>query len=228
VSDARAMILDRVRSALADVPAAEPHVWPGADEPIDPPAAYHRTSDLSPGELADRFAARAGEYQARIVRCGQEDSEIAVAVGQALAAEPGGGPLIVPSGLPAAWRPAGAVEDTGLAIGDLDRSAGAVTGCAIAIADTGTVVLDHGPAQGRRALTLVPDLHVCVVREDDLVGSVPEAVARLANAVRAGRPITLISGPSATSDIELQRVEGVHGPRRLVIVLAAGASRRAT
>jgi L-lactate dehydrogenase complex protein LldG len=228
VTDARARILDRVRSALADVPAAEPQLWPEADEPIDLPAAYRRTSDLSPGELADRFAARAGEYQARIVRCGSGDSDIAVAVGRALAAEPGGGPLVVPPGLPAAWRPTGAVEDTRLGIEDLDRSAGAVTGCAIAIAETGTIVLDHGPAQGRRAITLVPDLHVCVVRQDDLVGSVPEAVARLAPAVSAGRPITLISGPSATSDIELQRVEGVHGPRRLVIVLAADAAGRAT
>jgi L-lactate dehydrogenase complex protein LldG len=225
VTDARATILGRVRSALADVPDAEPHRWPAADEPIDPPAAYRRTSDLSPGELADRFAARAGEYQARIVRCGQEDGAIAAAVGRALAAAPGDGPFVVPPGLPAAWRPTGAVEDTGLGIDDLDRAAGAVTGCAIAIAETGTIVLDHGSAQGRRAITLVPDLHVCVVREDDLVGSVPEAVARLAPAVRAGRPITLISGPSATSDIELQRVEGVHGPRRLAIVLA---TRRAT
>jgi L-lactate dehydrogenase complex protein LldG len=228
VTDARATILRRVRAALADVPAAEPDRWPAVDEPVDPAAAYRRTSDLSAAELAARFAARAGAYQAQIVRCGPGDGAIAAAVGRALAGERGDGPLVVPPGLPAAWRPAGAVEDTALGIDDLDRSAGALTGCAIAIAETGTIVLDHGPAQGRRALTLVPDLHVCVVRQDDLAGSVPEGIARLAPAVRAGRPITLISGPSATSDIELQRVEGVHGPRRLAIVLAADPAPRAT
>jgi L-lactate dehydrogenase complex protein LldG len=113
------------------------------------------------------------------------------------------------------------VEDAGLSVAQLDGLDGALTGCAVAIAETGTFVLDGGPGQGRRALTLVPDLHICVVREDQVVGLVPEAVRELEDAVRAGRPLTFVSGPSATSDIELDRVEGVHGPRVLHVVLVA-------
>jgi L-lactate dehydrogenase complex protein LldG len=113
------------------------------------------------------------------------------------------------------------VEDDGLSVPQLDELDGALTGCAVAIAEVGAFVLDGGEGQGRRALTLVPDLHICVVREDQVVGLVPEAVARLERSVRAGRPLTFVAGPSATSDIELDRVEGVHGPRVLHVVVAA-------
>jgi L-lactate dehydrogenase complex protein LldG len=129
--------------------------------------------------------------------------------------------LVVPADLPEDWRPAGLelVVDGGLAVDELDRVDGAITGCAAAIADTGTIVLDAGAAQGRRALTLVPDLHVCVVEAERIVATVPGGLESVAGAARAGRPITLVSGPSATSDIELTRVEGVHGPRTLLVLV---------
>lgn len=132
--------------------------------------------------------------------------------------------MIVPAGLPASFLSGGldTVQDSGQDHRSLGTFGAVLTTCAVAIAETGTVVLDHGPGQGRRALTLVPDHHVCVVYESQVVDSMPEGIAALGAAVRAGRPLTMISGPSATSDIELSRVEGVHGPRRLDIVLVSG------
>ena len=130
--------------------------------------------------------------------------------------------IVIPPALPLDWRPDGLalVEDHGLGPAELDRMDGVLTGCALAIAETGTIVLAAGPREGRRALTLVPDLHVCVLAEGDIVELVPEATDRLGDLlVRQHRPLTLVSGPSATSDIELSRVEGVHGPRRLVVVV---------
>ena len=111
------------------------------------------------------------------------------------------------------------VEDDGISPHELDELDGALTTCAAACAVTGTIALDGGPGQGRRALTLLPDLHVCIVREDQIVETVPELVRRLEDAATEGRALVLVSGPSATSDIELQRVEGVHGPRRLVVIV---------
>ena len=123
--------------------------------------------------------------------------------------------------LPQAWEPAGVslLRDHDLTIEQLETSNGVLTGCALGIARTGTIVLDAGPTQGRRILTLLPDYHLCVIREDQIVGLVPEAITKLQGSSR--RPITLISGPSATSDIELNRVEGVHGPRTLEVLVVS-------
>jgi L-lactate dehydrogenase complex protein LldG len=129
---------------------------------------------------------------------------------------PDGARVLVPAGLPDGWLPA-ATTDTGFDALALDGFDAVVTSCAAAAAQTGTIVLDGSPNQGRRAITLVPDVHVCVVRGEQVVATVPELLARL----DPTRPLTFVSGPSATSDIELQRVEGVHGPRTLAVVLVS-------
>ena len=209
MSAAREEVLGRIRTALGPKPRV-----------IEIPRDYVVASRLDRDAQVERFAERAAEYRATVWRCGIDDAHDAV--GAALA-EHGAQRLVVPADLPAAWRPQGIewLEDDELDPAALDGSDGDVTGCALAIADTGTIVLDGGERQGRRAITLLPDLHVCVVRSEQVVGTVPEAIRRLGEAVRTGRrPVTFISGPSATSDIELNRVEGVHGPRRLEIVLA--------
>ena len=199
----RSEILAAVRAGLA---AGAP--------PPEPPRGYRRSGRRSPAEVAELFAERVAEYRARVVRLAAP--ELAGALADACG-ERGAGRSGVPADLPAEWRPDGVelVVDRELPAPALDRLDGALTGCALGIAETGTVVLDGGPAQGRRALTLVPDYHLCVVRDEQLVELVPEAIERLEPAARDGRPITFVSGPSATSDIELSRVEGVHGPRTL-------------
>ena len=165
------------------------------------------------------FAERAADYRAVVERV--PPAELAGAVARVLA---GVSRFVVPAGLPPEWLaelPDGAAgkivrDDPPLSARELDPIFGVVTGCAVAIAETGTIVLDHGPGQGRRALTLVPDFHLVVVRADQVAADIADAIARLDPA----RPHTLISGPSATSDIELIRVEGVHGPRNLHILVA--------
>jgi L-lactate dehydrogenase complex protein LldG len=193
---AREEVLDAVRRALAGAPAA-PEV----------PRGYRTLPTPSRSEVLDLFVERVTDYRARVVRCAA--GEVETVVGEALA----GRRAVVPDQLP--WQVPGAVADTGLTAHELDEVDAVVSAAALGIALTGTVVLDHTGDQGRRALSLVPDLHVCVVRADQVVHGVPDAVARLDPL----RPQTWISGPSATSDIELDRVEGVHGPRTLVVVL---------
>ena len=176
----------------------------------------------APRPVAALFAERVADYRAAVDRVDPDGliSAVAAALGESRR-------VVVPPGLPREWL-AGldelevVTDDGTLAAADLDGVDAVLTAAAVGIATTGTVVLDHDTDQGRRALTLVPDRHVCVVRESQLVGDVPEAVARLRDAVRSGRPLTWISGPSATSDIELERVEGVHGPRSLHVLLVRG------
>lgn len=183
--------------------------------------AYLRSTELSREEIIEQFIERAADYRAdvRRVPAGGERNAIADALERR-----GAQRIVVPADFPAAWIPEGGevLRDEGgsLTHAQLDQSDGVVTGCAVAVAQTGSLVLDGGEGQGRRALTLLPDYHLCVVRADQIVGLMPEAIARLTDAVRERRqPVTFISGPSATSDIELNRVEGVHGPRVLDILV---------
>lgn len=209
------------REILARIRAARPDVVGQADvAPI--PRDYHRTREIAEG-LAERFRERVADYRAQVGLVRSDD--VPVAVGAALA-DLGARRVAVATGLPEPWRrPSGAQvevvsEDPSapLDVEALQALDAVVTGCAVAIAETGTVILDGGPQCGRRALTLVPDAHVCLVRAEDIVDDVPAAVARL----DPGRPLTWVSGPSATSDIELDRVEGVHGPRRLHVLVVTG------
>ena len=172
--------------------------------------------------IVDLFAERAADYRAVVERV--PVSGLAAAVARVLAGRSGAvpGSFVIPDGLPGGWLAelpgeiSLARDEPPLAAADLDRLSGVVTGCAVAIAETGTIILDHGPGQGRRALTLVPDFHLVVVEAGQVAADLPDAFARL----DPGRPHTLSSGPSATSDIELIRVEGVHGPRNLHVLIA--------
>ena len=206
MTEARDAVLNRIRAALDDERQAVDDV----------PRGYRQAGALSRGDVVARFVERVEEYGARVIATGDP----AVATAEALA-EAGARRIVVASDLPDWLRPAGVelVADDRLAPAVLDGLDGALTACAAACADTGTIALDGGPGQGRRAITLVPDLHVCVVAEAQVVETVPELFERLEPSAREGRPIVLVSGPSATSDIELSRVEGVHGPRRLVVIV---------
>jgi len=200
---ARDEVLDRIRRARGNTP-------------VPPVARDYRTADGRPAgdpALLDLLVDRLEDYKATVLRCAP--GEVAATVGTAL--EPVSGSVVVAPGVPAGWRPDGAVEDDGRPAVALADHAATVTGVAVAIADTGTLVLDGSPLSGRRALSLLPDFLVCVVEAAQVVGTVPEGLAVLDPAA----PLTMISGPSATSDIELQRVEGVHGPRTLIVVLVA-------
>ncbi len=213
---AREEILSRVRSALVDVTQPDPAL----DVPIE--WEYGRPTAMP--DVLVRFVEMCEDYKATVVRCSAAD--VADRINGLLSAA-GVRSVVLPSGVEQAWRQA--IEASGIAVHDdepplsraeLDAIDGVVTAAAVGIAETGTIVLDHASDQGRRALTLVPDTHLVVVRADQVVSDVPEAVVRLAEAVTEGAPLTWISGPSATSDIELSRVEGVHGPRNLLVVLA--------
>jgi L-lactate dehydrogenase complex protein LldG len=194
---ARDEILSRIRAALADRP-----------DPAPIPREYRRAGSVAPD--LDLFAERVADYRATVHRVA--DAEVAATIADAL----GGRRIVVPDGFPPQWLPPGLdAAHEPLSTAELDNCDGTISTCAVAIAETGTVVLDAGPGQGPRALSLVPDYLLVVVRADQVRAGVPDAIADLDPI----RPLTWISGPSATSDIELNRVEGVHGPRTLEVVL---------
>lgn len=215
--NSRERVLARIRSANARVGMGP------ASPPVTSSWAYAQPTAM-PDVLA-RFVERVEDYRADVRRCAADGLPAAVAAG-ILAA--GATSVVLPDGAPPEW--AEALTTAGVTVrreplrhDELDGIGAVVTGCAVGIAETGTIVLDHSADQGRRAVTLVPDVHVCVVWAEQVVSDVPEAVAAVSGSLRAGRPLTWISGPSATSDIELSRVEGVHGPRTLRVLLVEPA-----
>jgi L-lactate dehydrogenase complex protein LldG len=181
---------------------------------------YRTTSDSSAAALTELLIDRLVDYRALVRQSSADD--LARTIADALA-DRGAHTVVVPSGLDSTWTAglSGSVLTDGLlthyqrTVSELDGVDGVITGCAAAVAETGTLILDGSPGQGRRVLTLIPDYHLCVVFPDQIVADVPEALARL----EATQPLTMISGPSATSDIELNRVEGVHGPRTLEVII---------
>lgn len=198
--NAKEEIVERIRTATAGGPS-------GAEVPRD----YDRAPLTGLGDV-ERFAETVDDYRAQVYRV--SESDIASTVGTLL----DGGRAVIPADLPSSWVDGlDVVVDEALSVATLDGVDAVITGCRLGIAATGTIVLDAGVGQGRRALTLVPDHHICIVREEQVVDTVPQAFA----ALDATRPLTFVSGPSATSDIELNRVEGVHGPRRLDVVIVS-------
>lgn len=195
----RQEILARIRIALGDRPAP------------DPVSRDYRQAGSQPVDI-EQFTDRLVDYKATVHR--HSGGNIAEKITDILTGR-GRSPIAVPDGFPEEWLPEAELLREPLTVAELNEADGILTTCAVGIAETGTIVLDAGPGQGRRALSLVPDFHLIVVRTSQVVAIVPDAVAML----NPGRPLTWISGPSATSDIELRRVEGVHGPRTLDILL---------
>ncbi|MFF3332754.1 lactate utilization protein C [Streptomyces sp. NPDC002888] len=208
----RETVLSAVRTALEDVP--------GSESPDDVPVPQGRHADHAGPDIVGLFTERAAEYRATVVRVPAPGAAAAV---KGALARTGARSVVLPPGLPEDLVPQGPwsrLEDVPpLTVDQLDAADAVITTVAAAIAVTGTVILDHGPGQGRRTLTLLPDQHICVVRASQIAPDVPEALSRL----DPYRPLTFVSGPSATSDIELDRVEGVHGPRVLDIVVIEDA-----
>jgi L-lactate dehydrogenase complex protein LldG len=212
-----------VDGSRAEILARIGHALDGAPGPVPVQRRYRTAGEHPAGSavLVELLADRLRDYRAHVHPVVPAELAAAIATITRDHAGPGARLLVAPD-FPKAWRSGWpAFEDHGLRAEQLDGYDGAVTTCAVAIAETGTLVLDAGAGQGRRAITLVPDLHICLVAHEQIVHTVPDALRRL----DPRRPLTMISGPSATSDIELQRVEGVHGPRSLHVLLFAGSSR---
>ena len=214
--NAREEVLARIAAAHRIAP---PPTLPYEDISRD----YRTTSDSETAQLTALLIDRLVDYRALVRESSADD--LAATIDAALT-ERGARRVVAPAGLDPSWTANlaaevfadGAVGDDQLSVSQLDVADGVITGCAVAIAETGTLILDGSAGQGRRILTLIPDYHLCVVFPDQIIADVPQALARL----EAIRPLTMISGPSATSDIELNRVEGVHGPRTLEVIIVRG------
>ncbi len=210
----REMMLERIQGALHDVPNDETSVAFHIDR------SYRQHDTASAEERIERFIERVVDYKAVVHRV--EEHELPAAIASCCAAH-AIRRLVVPTDIPSAWisEEIEIVSDAEvpLTYEQLDNSDGVLTGCAVGIAQTGTIVLDGGKLQGRRVLTLLPDYALCLIWEEQIVSLVPEAIQQLETTMRTRQPLTFISGPSATSDIELNRVEGVHGPRTLEVLV---------
>jgi L-lactate dehydrogenase complex protein LldG len=215
MTDAREAVLGRIRAALG-VSAADDEVL---SEYAAIPRTYVRTGQLDPGARLRLFAERLRDYDAVVRETGEDGAQDAIRASVA----GGAGKYVVAEGFPAELLPSGVAfaAEAQTNIAELDACAGVITICAVAIASSGTIVLTHGAGEGARRLTLVPDRHVCVVRAAQVVETMPEAMDRLAppGSSRFATTITFISGPSATADIEMTRIRGVHGPRHLEVIL---------
>jgi L-lactate dehydrogenase complex protein LldG len=208
VTSAREEVLSRIRTAL------------GERRPdVGVPRDYRTADERSAEQLREVLVDRLEDYRASVLRCAPDEvrATVAAALDTGLGSGWDAASVVAAPGVPGGWRPDGLSEDDGRPAVELAAFAATLTGVAVAIAETGTLVLDGGPVSGRRAVSLLPDCLVCVVEAGQVVGSVPEALRRL----DPNAPLTMVSGPSATSDIELERVEGVHGPRTLVVVLVS-------
>lgn len=218
MNDSKEMILKRIRSSLGKKTREE---YDFTDTDI--PREYDQKSDRSEHENISLFQKRVREYKAVVEQVDREKvgEKISIICNEKYVQS-----LVVPPGLDEAWTTE-IGSDTKLlpdspplSKDELDSCDAILTGCFLGIAQTGTIILNAGPGQGRRALTLLPDFHICVIKSSQIVGIFPEAIQQLDELVKnSGRPITMISGPSATSDIELDRVEGVHGPRKLHVLI---------
>ena len=210
-NSARAEVLRRIRVATGGTSdAAAADAWSHVTR------EYQRNAVLEPEAVLELLEDRLRDYDAHVVRV--EPGDVAEAVAKMLAAR-GKRRMVVPAGLPSARLPAGFefVVDNGMTAAELDEFDGVLTGSTVAIAETGTIILQNVAGQGRRAVTLVPDYHLCLVNAADIVETVPEAMDRLRGT--AELTTTFFSGPSATADIEMTRIKGVHGPRHVDVIL---------
>lgn len=216
MSKAKEAILGKIRNAFRNVPEEE---RPGD---IKVPRHYRQQGERAADEVVTLFSERVGEYKATVKRV--NTNELTTVIAESCRREEVEN-LVVPDSFPQEWLPDNVTylydkKESPLSHQELDDSDGVITTCALGVAETGTIILDAGAGQGRRVLTLLPDYHLCIIREKQIVELVSEGFAHFSQSVQdEGPPITFISGPSATSDIELSRVEGVHGPRRLEVMV---------